>query len=181
AGRVHLLLVPQTNTDAITQGMGIDPDRLSLNPQLTAQVLEYLDERRLLGVEVLCEEPEYVGVNVQTKVALDTQYNNPTAEQEILSQLQVALYRFLNPLTGGSDGTGWPFGRPVYPSDIIKLLQAFPAVRYLDTVQLFELRKVNSNWVRSLPQSPVIDPGPLGLICSWRNSYLRSGHVISLI
>jgi predicted phage baseplate assembly protein len=181
AGRVRLLLVPQANTNTIDQGLGIDPQFLTLNPQLTTQVLDYLDERRLLGVEVLCSEPNYVGVAVQTEVALDPQYSNPNAQQEILSQLQIALYRFLNPLTGGPEGMGWPFGRPVYPSDIVTLLQRFSAVRYLGTVQLFELRQQDSTWVRTLPRSPVIDPGPIGLVCSWYNRHLRSGHIISLI
>jgi hypothetical protein len=93
----------------------------------------------------------------------------------------VALYRFLNPLTGGPDQTGWPFGRPVYPSDIVTILQNIPGVLYLGSVQLFELRLRNGVWVRSLPRDPVINPGPLGLVCSWRNDTLRSGHTISVI
>ncbi|MBE9126974.1 MULTISPECIES: putative baseplate assembly protein [unclassified Coleofasciculus] len=181
AGRVRLLLVPQTNTDGIEQGEGIDPDGLALTPQLTDRVLTYLDERRLLGVEVLCNQPEYVGVAVQTEVALDPAYNNPRAQQDILVKLQSALYRFLNPLTGGPDRNGWPFGRPVYSSDIVTLLQSVVGVRYLGTVQLFELRYQGQTWTRNLPREPVIDPGPLGLICSWHNSRLRSGHVINLL
>lgn len=181
AGRVRLLLVPNANTDGIERGEGIDPDVLTLTPQLTERVLSYLDERRLLGVEILCSQPDYVGVAVQTEVALDTAYNNPRAQQEILLKLQTALYRFLNPLTGGSEGKGWSFGRPVYSSDIVTLLQSVPGVQYLGAVQLFELRRQGQNWMRTLPRTPVIDPGPLGLICSWHNNRLRSGHVINLI
>jgi hypothetical protein len=95
--------------------------------------------------------------------------------------LRVALYRFLNPITGGLDGQGWPFGRPLYPSDIVNLFQQFPAVRYLGVIQLFELRYNGQTWIRTLPQNPVIDPGSLGLICSWQNNRLRSGHVVNLI
>lgn len=181
AGTVRLLLVPQVNTDGIEQGIGIDPARFTLAPTLTEQVLAYLDERRLLGVEVRCSQPEYVGVAVQTEVALEPEYNNTIAQQKILSKLEVALYRFLNPITGGSEGNGWQFGRPVYSSDIVTLFQRIAGVRYLGTVQLFELRKQGQGWIRALPKEPVIDPGPLGLVCSWKNNQLRSGHVISLI
>lgn len=181
AGQVRLLLVPQANINALDRGLGTDPDLLSLTPQMVERVLAYLDERRLLGVEVICQQPEYVGVSVQTEVFLEPEYNNPRAREQILFLLQVTLYRFLNPLTGGPEGNGWPFGRPVYPSDIINLLQKIPGVRYLGTVQLFELRRQNSIWVRTLPREPVIDPGLLGLICSWRNDGLRSGHVINAI
>ncbi|MBD2361344.1 putative baseplate assembly protein [Anabaena minutissima FACHB-250] len=181
AGTVRLLVVPSANTDAIARAEGIDPELLSLSPQLRSQILAYLDERRLLGVQIKLQAPEYVGVAVQTEVALEPEYNNPSAQQEMLGKLRVALYRFLNPITGGHDGKGWPFGRPVYPSDIVTLFQKFPAVRYLGVVQLFELRYIRDHWVRSLPQNPVIDPGSLGLICSWQNTRLRSGHVVNLI
>ncbi|NEO25435.1 MAG: putative baseplate assembly protein [Kamptonema sp. SIO4C4] len=181
AGIVNLVLVPQADTHLIQRGEGIDPSHFSLSSRLTEQVLAYLDNRRLLGVEVRCHEPEYVGVAVQTEVALEPEYNNPLAQQDILHRLQVALYRFLNPITGGPRQTGWPFGRPVYASDIVTRFQAVQGVRYLGTLQLFELRYQDGEWQRILPKEPVIDPGPLGLICSWHNNQIRSSHVINLI
>jgi predicted phage baseplate assembly protein len=181
AGIIRLLVVPTANTETILRGEGIEPERFKLSLQLKQQIEKYLDERRLLGVQVKLQEPEYVGVAVQTEVALETEYRNPAAQQELLWQLRVALYRFLNPITGGLDGQGWPFGRPLYPSDIVNLFQQFPAVRYLGVIQLFELRYNGQTWVRTLPQNPVIDPGALGLICSWQNNRLRSGHVVNLI
>jgi predicted phage baseplate assembly protein len=181
AGIVRLVLVPQVNTEAIELGNGIEPDQLALSPQLNDRVVSFLDERRLLGVQVRCSQPEYVGVSVQTEISLDPEYRNPQAQQDVVNKVQVALYRFLNPLTGGEQGKGWEFGRPVYPSDIITILQHIKGVRYLGTVQLFELRRQEDGWVRTLPREPIIDPGPLGLICSWRNSRLRSSHVISVV
>ncbi len=181
AGIVKLVLVPQLDARAIERGQGISPQSLSLSPPLVTQVLDYLDERRLLGVEIQCREPEYVGVSVQTEVALEPEYNNPAAQQEILHKLQVALYRFLNPLTGGPDGNGWPFGRPVYSSDIVTLFQAIRGVRYLGTIQLFEFRYQDNEWQRFLPREPAIAPGPLGLICSWNDSQIRSSHLINLL
>ncbi|AGY58996.1 putative baseplate assembly protein [Gloeobacter kilaueensis] len=181
AGTVRLLIVPQANTDSVGRGEGINPDLFSLRPQLQQQILAYLEERRLMGVQVQLQEPEYVGVAVQTEVGLEPEYNNPRAQQEILFNLRVALYRFLNPITGGPDGRGWPFGRPVYPSDVIALLQQTSGVRYLGQVLLFPLRKRGPNWTRKPAPDPVIDPGPFGLICSWADNRLRSSHVINLI
>ncbi|MHC5720248.1 MAG: putative baseplate assembly protein, partial [Nostoc sp.] len=108
AGTVRLILVPQANTDAIAQGDGISPDLFTLQPALRDRVLSYLDERRILGVQLQLQEAEFVGVSVQAEVALEPAYNNPLARQEILMNLRVALYRYLNPLTGGIDGKGWP-------------------------------------------------------------------------
>jgi predicted phage baseplate assembly protein len=180
AGQVRLLLVPQVDTTGVATN-GISPEQLNLSANLEKKVLSYLDQRRLLGVQVTCGQPEYVGVSVQTEVALEPEYNNTAAQQQILLELQSALYQFLNPINGGPERRGWPFGRPVYASDIVTLLQKISGVRYLGAVQLFELRRQENIWVRFLPREPVINPGPLGLIVSWRNLQLRSGHAISLL
>jgi len=180
-GIVDLLIVPQANIESIHQGEGINPDQFHLTDTLKTQVLAYLDERRLLGVQVRLQEPEYVGVAVQAEVGLDPAYNNIQAQQAILRSLQIGLYRFLNPLTGGLDGNGWPFGTSVYPSDIVNLLQKTAGVRYLGAILLFELHKQGSTWTRSLTPTGIVNPGALGLICSWADSQLRSSHAISLI
>ena len=181
AGKVRLLIVPQANTDGIFRGEGLQPEQLTLTADLKEQIQAYLDERRLLGVQVRLEEPEYVGVSISTEVALEPQYNNRRAQEDIIEKLRISLYQFLNPLTGGSDGKGWSLGRPVYQSDIVKLFQKIPGIRYLGVVQLFELRKEENGWVRNQPQEPVINPGSKGLICSWANTRLHSSHVINLI
>jgi predicted phage baseplate assembly protein len=180
-GIVDLLIVPQGNTDGIYRAEGINPTQFAINSNLRSQILDYLDERRLLGVQIRLQEPEYVGVAVQAEVGLEPEYTNLQAQQAILRSLQVALYRFLNPLTGGIDGKGWQFGASVYPSDIVNLFQQTKGVRYLGTILLFELRKQGETWTRSLTPTNIIDPGTSGLICSWADSQLRSGHAISVI
>lgn len=181
AGRVSLLVVPQANTDTISQGLGIPPERFALTSRLQQQVLNYLDERRLLGVQVQLQVPEYVGVAVQAEVALEPAYNNPTAQREILNQLHVALYRYLNPLSGGPQGSGWPFGRPVRTQEIMTLLQKTVGVRYLENVLLFAMRRQGETWQRQTAPEPFIDPGPFGLICSWAGDRQRSGHDVRQI
>ena len=181
AGIVKLLVVPRVPTESVDQGQGLAPDQFILTAPLSNRVLDYLDERKMLGVQIHLEQPDYIGVCVQTEIALEATYKNPQVQQEIAQQLKVTLYRFLNPITGGVNGQGWEFGRPVYPSDIVKLLQNFQGVRFLGTVQLFELRYENGGWVRKLAPQPMIDPGQFGLICSWRSPRLRSSHVINIV
>lgn len=181
AGIVRLLVAPQANTDAIAQGVGIAPELFTLKDALKQQVLKYLDERRLLGVQVQLQEPKYVGVSVRAQVALKPAYENSRAQQEILFNLRVALYRYLNPLIGGPEGKGWPFGRFVYPSDIVALLQQAPGVRYLGAVLLFPLHKQGQTWSRQKEPESFIDPGPQGLVCSWADKDLLLGHDITLI
>lgn len=179
-GTVRLLIVPQANLDRMDQG--IAPEQFALNPALRSQILNYLDDRRLLGIQVQLAEPEYVGVSVQTQVGLEPTYDHPQAQQVVLSNLRLKLYRYLNPLTGGLEEQGWAFGRPLYQSDIVALLQQAPGVRFIGPVTLFAIRKqANGTWMRDSAPEPFIDPGKLGLICSWHNNSLRSSHVVNLI
>ncbi|MEH2135626.1 putative baseplate assembly protein [Nostoc sp.] len=181
AGIVSLLVVPFANTDAIAQSGGMAPEEFALSNALQERILSYLDERRLLGVQLELQEPNYVGVSVQTEVALEPAYNNPFASEEIRRNLRISLYKYLNPLTGGMDGKGWPFGRPVYTSDIVALLQQTPGVRHLGPVLLFPIRKQGENWRRQPSPEQLIDPGSEGLICSWADTNLRSNHDIQII
>jgi predicted phage baseplate assembly protein len=180
-GTVTLLVVPHIDTERINRAEGLAPGQFAIPTPLREQILSYLDERRLLGVQVQLQEPEYVGVFVQAEVGLVPEHNTPEAQQVLLLQLQVALYRFLNPLTGGIEGRGWLFGSPVYTSDIISLLQKMPGVRHLGSILLFELRQVDGVWQRSLASGGLVKPPPCGLICSWADRTLRSSHAISLI
>jgi predicted phage baseplate assembly protein len=179
AGLVQLLVVPLPNADGIQQQIGIAPDQFTLNQDLRRQITEYLDERRLLGIQVQLLEPTYVGVSVQTQLVLEPAYNNPRAREAIADRVRVALYNFLNPITGGVEGQGWEFGRPVYQSDIMALLQRQEGVRYVGAIVMFALHRQADRWERLSTPEPFVDPGALGLICSWADSELRSSHVVN--
>lgn len=181
AGSVTVWVVPQANPDLIERGYGISPENFNLNTTLREEVLEYLDERRLLGVQVQLQQPEYLGVSVQTELVLEPQYQNPTAQAEIVQQLQVDLYRYLNPLTGGPEQMGWPFGRPLYPSDIMALLQQRAGIQYLGAILLFPIQKHGQIWQRQTTPVPYIAPGPRGLLCSWADPEERTAHSVNVL
>jgi hypothetical protein len=142
-----------------------------------------MGDRKPLGVQVQLQAPAYVGVKVRLKLLLDSSYHHRSAETVIRSQLLQALYCFLNPLTGGLEGRGWELGRPVYPTDVVGLVQrqAIPGVRHIGLVELLELRQYGQDWFCSTVAEPVVDPGQTGLICSWEDTDLRSGHEIEFV
>ena len=47
-----------------------------------------------------------------------------------------ALNKFLDPLVGGPDGSGWPFGRDVYRSEIMRIIDEVPGVDYVASLEL---------------------------------------------
>ena len=48
-----------------------------------------------------------------------------------------ALYQYFDPIVGGPDGDGWPFGRPVNVGEVYAVLQRVEGVEYVEDVRLF--------------------------------------------
>lgn len=86
--------------------------------ELISRVKDYLEARIDPTVNIVVVGPLYVEVKIFTKLNLTALENGGTVEQDI----ERKLARFLHPLTGGFDGTGWDFGRQPYQSDLYRLL-----------------------------------------------------------
>ena len=192
-GVVKVLIVPRP--DRLSQAQvahpqvpfpdNLAPDRVfalgAIAPQVQEKIQRDLDHHRTLGLQVRLESPTYVGVQVEAEVLLQPLDDTQEARQRILPRLTAALYRFLNPITGGFTGTGWALGQILHRSDIVALLQGVPQVRYVGEVKLFGIRKCGSIWQRSGLADVMVDPGELGLLCSWNDLSLESGHVIHFL
>lgn len=127
-GTVQVLLVP---TVAHAEGR-IPADQLSPPPEVLQEVQRYLDERRLLTTVVQLAQPEYRWVRVQARIKARPEADRDAVQREALAR----LFRLLNPLVGGSAGTGWSFGRDLYISEVYAVLQATPGVEYIEGIDL---------------------------------------------
>jgi predicted phage baseplate assembly protein len=130
AGGVRVLLVPAIADEA--------DGRLSFEqlvppaPMLSA-VAEHLDARRMIGARVMVESPAFQGVTVVAMMRA-----RPWADPARLQRSATnALYAYLHPISGGMDGKGWPFGRPVHMGEIYALLQRLPGSELVEDVRLF--------------------------------------------
>ena len=180
-GIVRLLVVPQkVNLTTFDFSSGMNPDYFALDRELKTKILKHMDNRKPLGVQIKLEEPEYLGVRVKAEVMLEAQYDNTRDRDKIRLELLRVIYSFLNPLVGGFEQTGWDLGRPVYSSDIVAICQKVLGVRYLGRVELFSLYKFSDEWLIDDTPRQEIDPGSLGLICSWKSDdpQLPSEHLI---
>jgi predicted phage baseplate assembly protein len=126
---VRLLIVPRVE---------IEPERLVLEDLALPESLEqrikgFLDERRLLTTRVLLDVPSYQGITVTAEV-----HAAPTVRAEkVRTEAESALYRFINPITGGPDGRGWPFDLDLSIGDVFSVLRAVPGVQRAETVHIF--------------------------------------------
>ncbi len=181
-GVVKLLIVPRPDDITRLQD-GMAPDRYfalgAIAPKTLEQIQASVDHHRALGLQVRLDSPTYVGVQVAAEVLLQPQYDTAAMQGAVRQRLTERLYRFINPITGGFAGTGWPLGQLLHRSDIVALLQDLPEVSYVSKVDLYGIRKYGDRgWQRSgLPDS-IVDPGELGLLCSWDDPALQSGHEI---
>jgi predicted phage baseplate assembly protein len=98
----------------------IVPDSKAPNPQpsdgLLRTVCASLEARRLLTTELFVIGPRYVAVSVEATVIATDEADPGRVKQDV----EAALSAYLNPLTGGDDGLGWPFGGTLRYSKIVQ-------------------------------------------------------------
>ncbi|MER5544289.1 putative baseplate assembly protein [Streptomyces sp. NPDC002589] len=129
AGAVRVLVVPDAVPD---DGDRLRFEQLIPSDQVLGAITESLDERRLIGTRLVVEPPVYQGVTVVARLAAA-----PEDTDRVRDAALAELFRYLNPLEGGPDGTGWPFGRPVQYGEIFGLLQRATGNALVDEIRLF--------------------------------------------
>jgi len=129
AGAVRLLVVPSLPS---VDGR-IRFDQLVPDPTLLEAITQRLEECRVIGTRISVEPPGYRGVTVEATVKSASGAN----PNRLKADAERALYEYLHPITGGPDGKGWPFGRPVTIGEIYSVLQRVPGAEVVDSVNLF--------------------------------------------
>ncbi len=97
-------------------------------------VRRHLDESRLLTTELFVLPPVYVKVSVKATVVKMREHLAATVKAKVSER----LVNFLHPTKGGPDGKGWPFGRPVYVSEIFETISGTEGVDYVKSVTLLK-------------------------------------------
>jgi hypothetical protein len=88
------------------------------DPGALAAVRTRLDAARLVASEIYVRGPRYR--HVRLTVGLQGDPHDPAALRTAVTR---RLRRFLDPLKGGVDGDGWPFGEPLRPSALLRQAQ----------------------------------------------------------
>ncbi len=131
AGGVRVLVVPDAVTDE-ESGTLMFADLVPPESMLAA-ITEHLEPRRVIGTRVVVEPPFYQGVTVVARV----QARPRTDPDRLKTAALRALNEYFSPLTGGPQGQGWPFGRPVQAGEVYAALQRLPGTELVEDVKLF--------------------------------------------
>ncbi len=128
-GEVTLLIIPKAGEAASDLTSKPLP-----TPELLRRVKDFLDERRLITTKLNVTKPRFVEISVSVDVVM-----KPLAPkgEGLKREMENAIRKYVNPLTGGPDGKGWPFGRTLHKSDLLKVIESVPGVDFVETLQLY--------------------------------------------
>ncbi|MBN1643168.1 MAG: putative baseplate assembly protein [Anaerolineae bacterium] len=136
-GQIYILAIPRLPEHLAT---GYVPQgQLALSAELAQRIEAYLDEHRLLTAQLTVREPDYRRVSV----AVDVQARPEADPRRVESAVSARLEALLNPFVGGLDGTGWPFGRDLYLSDLYAAIQGVEGVEYIRDLRMSWLDRRN--------------------------------------
>lgn len=128
-GTVEMLILPRLPDHLRTL------DALQPPPDLINEVREYLDERRLLGTELVVDGPAYIGVRVEASLVI----RRGVVAEAVRTEVANRVRRYLDPLLGGTSGDGWPFGRDLYASELQAVILTVPGVEYVRETNLIQI------------------------------------------
>ena len=127
-GQIYVLIIPRIHSPArYLEAAELQPDEADI-----ARLSELLEERRLLTTRLDIRAPVYRWVTCKVQLRANPGVNPETVEAEVLNR----LHTFLNPISGGPNGDGWPFGRDLFVSDVYQCLQGLPNVQFIRGVEM---------------------------------------------
>lgn len=99
---------------------------------LLEDVAAYLNPRRVIGTRLFVTGPQYLTVTVRVTVKALSGTNKTNVKSDIVDGLD----QLFDPITGGPNKTGWPFGRDVYRSEVMQTIDEIAGVDHVVSLEL---------------------------------------------
>jgi predicted phage baseplate assembly protein len=164
AGSVRVLVVPSVSVPDGRIGFG-----QLVPPVATLQrITDRLEETRLIGTRIAIEPPVYRGVTVVARLRARPRANPTRLQADALD----ALYAYLNPISGGPDGDGWPFGRPVTSGELNAALQRLRGCELVEDLRIFGADPVTGQRGQATQR---LELEPTALVFSYEHQVLVEG------
>ncbi len=164
AGSVRVLVVPA----AVSEQGRIRFDQLVPSEDTLQAITDRLEESRVIGTRANVEPPVYRGITVVAKIKPRSRVNPSRLQEEALE----ALYAYFHPITGGPDGIGWPFGRPINVGEVFSVLQGLPGTEIVEDARLFGADPVTGQRGQ---QTQRLELEPHALVFSYEHQVLVEG------
>ncbi|MDJ0800362.1 MAG: baseplate protein J [Calothrix sp. MO_167.B12] len=121
-GNISLIVVPEQNIQQTNNNY--------------QNLLNFLNERKLLTTRLHIVEPLYVSVAITADIVVENVKKAKDIKENKNAEKEIEW--FFHPLHSEKywDGKGWPFGRGVYLSELYKILDNLEGVDYVENVQI---------------------------------------------
>lgn len=130
AGRTIVVIVPDDETAG-------DPPLA--DESMIDEVERYIDERRMVGTVFKVVSVEWQRIEVHVTLSLPA----GARRESVQRTLEATIRRYLDPYTGGREGLGWPFERPLRASDLLAVLSQAPEAEFLQELTVSPLEGSN--------------------------------------
>ncbi len=118
---VHVVIVPNSDAPQPAPSLG-----------LLERVDTYLRERAAPTVNLQVSGPRWIQVAVTAQIVPE-----PGVDPDsLVTMVDQAVQRYLHPLTGGTTGEGWSFGRAPQRSHLYRLIDTLPGVHHVRSLKL---------------------------------------------
>ncbi|GIK28266.1 MAG: putative baseplate assembly protein [Chloroflexi bacterium] len=160
-GEVKLLVIPSVPR----LGGFLVPESLELQDDLREQIISYLDDRRLISTVLDVQQPYYQWVQTEIRIRVTPGEN----VERVRLAVEAKLFEFVNPLIGGPDGKGWPFGRDMFPADVMAVVLTVPGVSFVRSVRLFPVTYDERRQFTLATEATEIRLPPQGVVTSYQH------------
>ncbi len=89
-------------------------------------VQDYLEPRRLICTRIVVMEPAYSSLKIEIDAACRP--GSEAAKEKIKRDIEKNIVEFLDPVNGGEDKKGWPYGRPVSIYELFHIIEEIGGV-----------------------------------------------------
>lgn len=103
----------------------------AISAELQTAVKRFFRDRLPITTRLDVVGPAYVPITITVTLAL----RDDAAVADVRAAATERVQAYLHPLTGGTAGGGWPFGRDVDVADVFALLDRVPGVEYVTTLR----------------------------------------------
>lgn len=135
SGRVRIVVVP--HPAALNKAGKITADALRMDELQRKKIELFINDRRLLKTaQVQVVLPKYRWISARIELSSISELDQQMIRDLVLDH----LYKYINPVTGGNEGTGWPFEETLLPSTIEQSVnQVLTENQYMERVTKVEL------------------------------------------
>ena len=99
-----------------------------------AKIRRSMEPYRMLGTELFVRNHG----SVKISLAVTLRRNMESSAANVRGRVHDCLMNFFDPIKGGKDGLGWPFGGAVSLSQIYKIVGGVEGVNYVEKAELFK-------------------------------------------